>query len=247
MRYKDFAIKASGDGDTGGFTGYAATFDREPDSYGDVIAPGAFDRTLKAWEESGKPVPLLYGHNMGDPDYNIGIAKLSVDDAGLLAEATFDGSAKAQRVRELVREGRLYKMSFAYDVFDETPVELDSGITANELRDLELFEVSVVLVPANQHAEILAAKTRAKYGAAISKANGDTLQGIYDGVLRADGELTSAMEELRPLLPKKLGPDEGDQTGDGADEGEGEEEPEAANSAAKSRELIEAINKALRD
>ena len=43
--------------------GYAATFDRIPDAYGDVIKQGAFADTLKAWEESGKPIPLLYGHN----------------------------------------------------------------------------------------------------------------------------------------------------------------------------------------
>lgn len=35
--------------DGGTVTGYAATFDREPDSYGDVIAPGAFAETLKRW------------------------------------------------------------------------------------------------------------------------------------------------------------------------------------------------------
>lgn len=43
VRYKDFAIKADGGAEgNGGFTGHAATFDREPDSYDDVIAKGAF-------------------------------------------------------------------------------------------------------------------------------------------------------------------------------------------------------------
>ena len=45
-------------------------------------------------------------------------------------------------------------MSFAYDVCDWGPVELDGGVKATELRALDLFEVSVVLVPANAHAEI---------------------------------------------------------------------------------------------
>ena len=52
--------------------GYAATFDRIPDAYGDVIKQGAFADTLKAWEENGKPIPLLYGHSTDDPAYNIG-------------------------------------------------------------------------------------------------------------------------------------------------------------------------------
>ena len=122
IRYKDFAIKADEAADgNGGFTGHAATFDREPDSYGDVIAKGAFADTLKEWAESGKPIPLLYGHNMEDPDYNIGTVTAEEDETGLLVHASFDGSPKAQRVRELTREGRLYKMSVAYDVLDEAP------------------------------------------------------------------------------------------------------------------------------
>lgn len=61
---------------------------REPDEKhyshdGDVIAKGAFADTLKAWAESGRPVPVLYGHNMDDPDFNIGTAELTEDERGL--------------------------------------------------------------------------------------------------------------------------------------------------------------------
>ena len=39
-----------GDPESGGYvTGYASTFDREPDCYGDVVAPGAFADTLERW------------------------------------------------------------------------------------------------------------------------------------------------------------------------------------------------------
>lgn len=231
MKFKDFGIKAM-DGDDGGFTGYASTFDREPDSYGDVIAPGAFADTLKAWRESGKPIPLLYGHNMEDPDYNIGSVEAEEDERGLLVRASFDGSPKAQRVRELVRDGRLYKMSFAFDVLDEGPVELDGGLKANELRKLDLFEVSVVLVPANQHAEILDAKARAKYGATISKATGDELSAVAEHIKTIRDSADEALSIISGLLP--------DEPDDDADEGD-EEEPDAANSDAKSRELIDRL------
>lgn len=33
MRFKDFTAKATDDGGNGGFVGYAATFDHEPDAY----------------------------------------------------------------------------------------------------------------------------------------------------------------------------------------------------------------------
>ena len=227
MRFKDFTAKATGDGDNGGFVGYAATFDREPDAYGDVIAKGAFADTLKAWEESGRPVPVLYGHNMDDPDYNIGTAELEEDGRGLKATATFDGSPKAQRVRELLAEGRLSKMSFAYDVRDEAPVELEDGTKANELRSLDLFEVSVVLVPANGHAEILESKARKEDG----DGQGDAA--TLDDVV---GVLTDIRDELKALAATD--------NGDDADEG-GSEEPGTANDQAKSRELIARLNQAI--
>lgn len=232
MRFKETPIEETTEEGSGGFTGYAATFDREPDSYGDVVAKGAFADTLKAWEESGRPVPLLYGHNMEDPDYNIGTAVLSEDDTGLLATATFDGTPKAQRVRELVKSGRLRKMSFAYDVVDEAPVELEGGVKANELRKLDLYEVSVVLVPANSHAEIVEAKSRAKYGATISKAAGEEIKAAVESLETIKKEAASAAKALSALMPDE---------GSDADEGEGEEEPGSANSQAKSSELIDKI------
>lgn len=58
--------------------------------------PVALADTLKAWAGSGWPVPVLYGHNMDGPDYNIGTAELVEDDHGLKATESFDGSPKAQ-------------------------------------------------------------------------------------------------------------------------------------------------------
>lgn len=236
MRFKETPIEETTEEGGGGFTGYAATFDREPDSYGDIIAKGAFADTLKRWEESGRPVPLLYGHNMEDPDYNIGTATLSEDDKGLLAVASFDDTPKAQRVRELVKSGRLAKMSFAFDVVDEGAVELEGGIKANELRKLDLYEVSVVLVPANQHAEIVEAKARAKYGATISKATGEEIKAAIESLENIKKEAASAAKALSALVSD----------GSDADEGEGEEDPDEGNSQAKSRELIARITELIR-
>ena len=226
MRFKDFTAKATDEGGNGGFVGYAATFDREPDAYGDVIAKGAFADTLKAWADSGRPVPVLYGHNMDDPDYNIGTAELVEDERGLKTTASFDGSPKAQRVRELLAEGRLSKMSFAYDIRDEAPVELEDGTKANELRSLDLFEVSVVLVPANGHAEVIESKAR---------KDGDGGGATLDDVIAV---LNDIRDGVRAIAGKA------DDNGDDADEG-GSEEPGTANDNAKSRELIARINQAI--
>lgn len=165
--------------------GYASTFDREPDSYGDVIAPGAFADTLARWRETGKPIPLLYGHSTEDPEYNIGkVVEAYEDERGLFVRCEFDAdNPKAQYVRKLVQQGRLYQFSFAYQVLDAGTVELESGIEAYELRKLDLFEVSLVQIPANQHAEVTEVKSgqpEVKAGRRNSKADEDELRRILD-------------------------------------------------------------------
>ena len=149
--------------DGGIVKGYAATFVREPDSYGDVIAKGAFTESLEKWaalEQEGKSIPLLYGHNMDDPFHNIGhVLFAKEDDFGLYIEAAFDAENEtAQYARKLVQEGRLYQFSFAYAVLDAEQVELEDGTKANELRKLDLYEVSLVQIPANQTAVVTEVK-----------------------------------------------------------------------------------------
>lgn len=155
-----FKAREKADGDGGTLVAYAATFDREPDSYGDVIARGAFKETLEKWAASDARIPLLFGHRTDDPEMNLGaVVKAEEDDRGLRIEAAFDpDNAKAQYARKLVREGRLSKMSFAFDVIEQGTITLEDGREANELRKVELFEVSLVPIPANQHADVIDVK-----------------------------------------------------------------------------------------
>lgn len=144
--------------------GYAATFDREPDCYGDVIAKGAFARTLDEWRaksEGGLAIPLLYGHNTDDPMHNIGkVTEAHEDEKGLFVHAEFDAdNPNAQYARKLAAEGRLYQFSFAYAIKGAGMTTLDDGVDAYELRDLDLYEVSLVQIPANQHAVVTSIKS----------------------------------------------------------------------------------------
>jgi len=140
----------------GGFTGYASTWVREPDSYGDVVAKGAFSRTLKEWEAKGRPIPVLWGHRMDEPKYYIGtVEKAEEDDHGLKVNCSLDGeSATAQHVRRLLKAGAVAQMSFAFDIKDSADVELPGDRKARELRDITLYEVSVVPIGANQDTSI---------------------------------------------------------------------------------------------
>ena len=152
--YKSFETKAAED--TGEITGYFSTYDRIPDSYGDVIAPGAFTDTIKAREESGHPFPLCWNHDL---DQIIGkVDKIEDTEKGPLMTASFFDTPLAQEKRELVKSGVVYQFSFAYDILDQGPVTLEDGTKANELRKLDLFEVSIVPIPANPRAEMTSIK-----------------------------------------------------------------------------------------
>ena len=155
-----FKAREKADDDGGTLVAYAATFDRDPDSYGDVIARGAFKDTLEKWAASDACIPLLFGHRTDDPEMNLGaVIKAEEDERGLRIEAEFDpDNAKAQYARKLVREGRLSKMSFAFDVIEQGTITLEDGREANELRKVDLFEVSLVPIPANQHADVIDVK-----------------------------------------------------------------------------------------
>lgn len=162
MKHKDFAvdIKSAETEDGGHILAYASTFDRTPDKAGDVVARGAFVDSLYKWSESGNSIPVLYGHRTDDPMLNIGkVNTATEDDKGLLVEMELDAdNPTAQYCRKLVKEGRLSKLSFAYTILDQGLVKLADGKSANELRKLDIHEVSLVPIPANDNAVILAAK-----------------------------------------------------------------------------------------
>ena len=237
----DHKLKAcvkSGLKEDGGIVkGYASTFDRDPDAWGDVVAHGAFAKSLERWKqlnEDGKFIPLLWGHDTFDPTSNIGrVVDAVEDDRGLLITAEFDSdNEKAQYVRKLVKEGRVYQFSFAYEVRDWGQVELEDGRKANELRDLELFEVSLVQIPANQHAtveEIKSGEISAEFikaGRRNSAKDADALREINDHAKQIQTVVSGLLADDEP--PAEGGEDEGEAEGKSAEGHESQAEFVAA-------------------
>lgn len=155
LKTKTFELKA----DNGTITGYASTWTREPDSYGDVVAKGAFAECLEKIKKDGKVLPLLFNHEGDDLNAYIGtVIDMGEDDHGLKFTAAFDDTKEGQRARELAMDGRLAKFSFAYDVLEQGTVTLEDGREANELRKLNIHEVSLVLYPANPDTSVVSVK-----------------------------------------------------------------------------------------
>ena len=169
---------------------YASVFDTV-DSYGDVVRRGAFADTLKEWSDSGKTIPLLYGHNFSDPFMNIGgVVEASEDERGLKITADLDmDNPSAVQVFNLISKGRLSEMSFAFNYRDAGPATVD-GDEIFEVRAVELFEVSVVPIGANRETEILSAKSARELLTAVKQANLDaeTEAAVVGALTRAAGD-----------------------------------------------------------
>lgn len=180
---KSFEMKAD---ETGKIAGFFSTYDKEPDSYGDIIAPGAFTETLAKRAETGHPFPLCWNHDFSEV---IGACD-SIEDTekGPYVEAHFLDTQKAQDVRKAVQSGAVWQYSFAYDVLerrDPTEEEKAAGVE-NVLTKVDLFEVSVVTVPANQNAvvtEVKAGRRNRKSDEEIIKNCIESLKSLLD-----DGE-----------------------------------------------------------
>ena len=217
---KEKAFKAEMN-DSGQISGYFSTYDKDPDSYGDIIAPGAFTDTIKAREATGHPFPLCWNHDL---DQIIGAVD-SIEDTekGPFMKAHFFDTPLAQEKRALVKEGVVYQFSFAYDTLEEKSVKLDDGTRANELDKVDVFEISVVPIPANQHAVV----TDIKSGRRNSKKDLETMDAIEEALKNALASLHSLRESVNDT-----------------EESSGAKDEPKANDAAVSKEQTEAAKAA---
>ena len=171
MNYKSISVQYKDEGN-GSIEGYASTWVREPDSYGDVCKKGCFKNSLENRWDGGKNIPLLWAHKMDDLNAYVGIATAQEDETGLFFHADFNDSPEAKKIRGLYKSGTLTSFSFAYDTIDQGTVTLEDGRKANELRELDIFEISCVLVPANATSVV----TDIKSGKRNSKKDADAIK-----------------------------------------------------------------------
>jgi HK97 family phage prohead protease len=136
--------------DSGEFEGYGSTFGGEPDAYGDVIAAGAYADSLAAHQAKGTMPKLFWQHNADEPIGKWLEAK--EDDHGLLMRGKLNMSV--QRGREahaLLKDGDIDGLSIGYRV-KKYSIDAESGVWT--LEKLDLIEVSVVSVGANENAVV---------------------------------------------------------------------------------------------
>lgn len=151
MDKKTFQLEIKAIEDDGTFEGYAATFGNV-DYHGDVIEKGAFKRTLDHLRRSKKALPILWQHRMDEP---IGRAEeLREDERGLYIKGRLVlETARGREAYALLKAGVLSGLSIGYASVKE---RWEEGV--RKLKELKLFETSLVTFPANPEAGVLGVK-----------------------------------------------------------------------------------------
>ena len=188
---------------------------------GDRVVKGAFAKSIGKWEESGKPVPVIFNHDWSDLWSHIGaVESLEETEQGLKAVYTLDidDNPAAAQVYRLMKRGSLKEHSFAYTVVKDRQTK-----DATELLELDIIEVGPTLKGMNPDTEVLAVKSAleevterhkadlaylagrdvtvdeladgAKAGRVISKANEAKLRSAMDAIASVLSSLGSADEE----------------------------------------------------
>jgi len=162
MEHKAFAVDLKMvDAGTGEISGYASTFSNF-DSVGERVVKGAFAASLPEFLDSGF---IAIGHDWSA----LPIAtptKAYEDDHGLFVAGAFHSTAAAQDARTVVKErmdrGKSVKLSIGYEVMADEYVE-----EGRLLKQVKLYEWSLVSVPANPQANITNAKRLVLEGAPL--------------------------------------------------------------------------------
>lgn len=160
MKFKTSPLrgfKALDDG-KGEFEAIVAVFGNI-DLGGDRIVKGAFADSLKAWEQKGRPIPVVFSHMWGHLDAHIGeVTEAKETDEGLHIKAQLDmDDPPAAKVFRLMKRGTLVEFSFAYDIVEE---KLQNG--ANELLKLDVIEVGPTLKGMNPATQLVGVKANGK-------------------------------------------------------------------------------------
>lgn len=179
--------------DSGEIIGYGSTFGGDPDTYGDVIAAGAFRDSLKAHKDAGTMPKMFWQHDRCEP---IGKwLEAEEDNHGLLLRGKLN--LDVQRAREayaLLREKDIDGLSIGYRI-REYSVDTDTQIWT--LEKLDLLEVSVVSIGANDNATISSVKAAKACHDLIERLKaGDRLSGReFETVLKGALGLSNSQAE----------------------------------------------------
>lgn len=153
FEFKDF--KTREEGDDLFIEGYFARFDGRYELWGKAferIAPGAFEATLLTDD-----IRALINHDsaMVLGRTKAGTLELQEDSAGLWGQILINRADQdAMNLYERVKRGDVNQCSFGFDIISQEITELPDGTTEFLLKEVKLYEVSVVTFPAYENTSV---------------------------------------------------------------------------------------------
>lgn len=156
----DIPLTVKSVSDSGEFEGYGSVFGVK-DSYSDIVVPGAFLKSLNTWSSKGKLPAMLWQHNMSEP---VGVyTEMREDETGLYVKGRLlvDDDPLAKRAHAHMKAGSLSGLSIGYILKDW---EYDKDKGGWLLKEIDLWEVSLVTFPANDEARISEVKSLLERG-----------------------------------------------------------------------------------
>lgn len=141
-------------------TGYAAVFNSRTllwEGLEEMIAPGAFSRALS----SGADIRCLFDHDWSKVlgRTKSGTLRLEEDNRGLKFEVVLPNTTVADDLSELMSRGDINQCSFGFIPTDEN-WDYNADPVLRTVNEVELFEVSIVSLPAYQDTEATLARSK---------------------------------------------------------------------------------------
>lgn len=199
--------------DTGEFEGYGSVFGVKDHGL-DIVLPGAFSKSLAEWKAKGKLPPVLWQHDTDEP---IGPhLEMREDEKGLYVKGRLliEDDPVAKRAHAHMKAGSVTGLSIGYYLRD---YEWSAEKGAYLLKEIELWEVSVVTFPMNEAAGVTDVKSalargevpapkeleRAlrEVGLSHTQAKGLMAKG-YSGLRPREADSGEALQELKTLLTR---------------------------------------------
>ena len=128
----------------GHIQGYASLFNLT-DKHRDTVLPGAFHRSLRAWQIFNRQPKMLWQHQTSEP---IGIwTQIREDAKGLHVQGQLNlNTQRGAEAQALLKQGALDNLSIGYRTIKS---RWNPRAQTRELLDLELLEISLVTMGCN--------------------------------------------------------------------------------------------------
>ncbi len=149
-KVRNFTFDVKAVDEKGSFSGYGSVYN-VIDAYRERVAPGAFAASLRKWQARNRLPPILWQHRSGEP---VGpFTKMVEDEHGLYVEGQLlvDEVVRAKEARALMRTRTVDGLSIGFNSIVEEWNNEEKLLT---LKEIDLWEVSIVTFPANSESLI---------------------------------------------------------------------------------------------